>query len=1117
MNKHPFGRTWWGKAWVTAMENIDYNTNRLPRGRRYAKNGSVKTIDIHNGIVSAKVQGSRPKPYDIRINLKGFNTSQIKQIKETISSNPAIASDLTLGRLSESLLPLLNEKKIYILPKNWEDISADCSCPDWANPCKHLAAVYYIIANEIDKNPFLLFNLRGISAESLTEAAGFVAAHKDEDKKQAVDVFIQLDKINLSEIYSDLSHQAPFSESDIPDLAFTPIDIESIFLLLPDNPLFYTSGNFKSILHSAYKSIMIRSTYLDIHESNDLSFKNADYYLVHKKDIASFFVKQPNLIPHSLKAKHVSFKIPSLSDRKIDFKKEKGSEYSLKDILNLFLNIPLDIDPRRNSPSSVFLNALTSVALAFMRSASFIPEVAMHCDGEFTIRYVPIIYDEKTNKAVDYLRSIMPLNISFRQSDNSIMKKDGVHDLISMTITAFVYKFMESIEGFDYDKLYSAFFRGINYRPERFEERQTAKSVSDWLERLSIRNKEITPVIKMEIQKGDKFTVNIDVENRKEPLLPVIPLAKVFNSKGRILGYPAEIVRTDVSRQISIAADYMPKLRNILNNRGKEGIVITTDEMADFMTNASQILNILGIRSAIPKELKKLASPQTVLKAEMKGKGGALSYLSLGSMLDFSWEVAIGDKTVSKEEFVKLARSARGIVRFRDHYILLKPEEISNILDRLNKPVPNLSSAEVIHSAFTGKFEGTVFSPDEAIKGILDNIIKIEDINLPKKLKAILRPYQERGFKWLYSNTIKGFGSLIADDMGLGKTVQVITLILKLKEDKRLAQPAIVICPTTLVGNWEKECERFAPSLKVHIYHGTERNLTIKNQDIIITTYGVLRKDIEKFKEKSWALVVIDESQNIKNPETEQSRAVKLLKGTACIAMSGTPVENRLTELWSVFDFTNRGYLGQIGRFHRQYAVPIEKYRDREQIEKLRRATAPFLLRRLKTDKSVISDLPDKIIFDGYCYLSKEQTVLYQQVVDTTMKEIEKSEGIERRGLIFKLITSLKQICNHPAHYSKKGEPLRALSGKAEKTIDILDKILVGGEKAIIFTQYKEMGELLVQMIKRENRQDAFFFHGGLQRTKRDRMVSDFQNDNSHRLMIISLKAGGTGLNLTQR
>ncbi len=487
----------------------------------------------------------------------------------------------------------------------------------------------------------------------------------------------------------------------------------------------------------------------------------------------------------------------------------------------------------------------------------------------------------------------------------------------------------------------------------------------------------------------------------------------------------------------------------------------------------------------------------------------------MDEMLDFSWEIAIGDETLSGKEFIKLVKSAKGIVRFKDQYLLMNPEDVKGILEKINKPIPRLSSLDVLRSAFTGEAGGFLFNPDEALKGILNEITNIKEIDVPASLHAELRPYQERGFKWLYSNTVKGFGSCIADDMGLGKTIQVITLILKLKEEKHLTRPALVICPTTLVGNWQKECGRFAPSLDLSVYHGTERSLSLKDKDMVITTYGMVRRDIKDFIDRKWGIIVIDEAQNIKNPDTDQTKAVKSLKADGYIAMSGTPVENRLTDLFSIFDFINRGYMGEREKFRREYAVPIEKYRDRERIERLKRATAPFLLRRLKTDKTIITDLPDKIIFDEYCYLTKGQAALYQQVVDMVMKEIEVSEGIERRGLIFKLITSLKQICNHPVHFSKKGEPLKELSGKSEKIIELIEKILSMKEKAIVFTQYKEMGDIMVDMVKNELNENLPFFHGGLQRKKRDKMVEDFQTNESIKLMAVSLKAGGTGLNLT--
>lgn len=462
---------------------------------------------------------------------------------------------------------------------------------------------------------------------------------------------------------------------------------------------------------------------------------------------------------------------------------------------------------------------------------------------------------------------------------------------------------------------------------------------------------------------------------------------------------------------MTVAGEYLPPLREILDTRGAREAVIDSEEMASVITHSSEILNLLGIRLVIPRELKKLALPSLALRVGFQGPGKIRSYLSLGEMLDFSWEVVVGDKSMTPDEFRALAESARGIVKFRDQYLLMSPEEIRGILEKLNRPVPEPSTAEIIHWGLTGERNGIFFHPDKALQKALD-------------------------------------------DLGKGK-------------------------------------------------------------DLIVTTYGVLRRDLDKFKARSWGMVVIDEAQNIKNPQTDQAKAVKAVRADVRVALSGTPVENRLFELWSIFDFLNPGYLGNARRFQLNYAVPIERYRDRESVESLRRVTSPFLLRRLKTDKAIINDLPDKVIFDEYCYLTREQAALYQQVVEDAMERIEESEGMGRRGLVLKLMLSLKQVCNHPRLYTKKGASAKELSRKAAKMVDILEKITEAKEKALVFTQYREMGSLLLEIIARELGEEALFFHGQVPRAKRDRMVEQFQEHDDHRFMVISLKAGGTGLNLT--
>ncbi len=1100
--RRTFGKTWWGNAWVEAMERIDYFTNRLPRGRRYANNGNVWSIEIKDGDVFAKVKGSRPTPYNIRINLKKFNKTQTDKIKNLISSNPAIGAELSLGRLPEHLLDILNGQRIHILPQRWDDIDATCSCPDWANPCKHLAAVYYIIANEIDKNPFLLFNLHGVSTESLTGVSGLSLHQSTPEVKEP---FIP---------YKETVYKTDdaYHTSESPDLSFPAFHLERVFSLLVEKPLFYTdSGSFRDMLLNAIKGVCRVIERIEIKEDKLIPC-DIEFFLCYKGHSPVFFASPIDKLPHELKGKSVTVNVPFISVDKMVYKRTRCKELSVHDVFDYFSQLPL-IYSAQSSPSFRFLSIATSTALAFIKANSFVPEAVVYKKGEFTIRYVPLMHDEKCSEAINYLKSIMPYTMCFRYDDRFIMSKEGVINILSLIITSLFHKYSSLPLWRDRDKIYLTFLKGKVYKPYSFEEQHTANAVSTWLERLSIRKKDISPVIRIDAGVEDSFILSIDVENKKDPLMLPIPLSEVFSAEDTIFSQPAFKVRADVSSQIAIVADYMPALREILNSKGTVSATITSSDLMNFLNNTLDVLNILGIRTVIPKELKKIAHPRLSIKTKVMGE--VVSYLSLEGLLDFSWEIAIGDKSISKEEFLKLVNSSTGIVKFKDTYLMLEPEEVQKIIDRLKKPVPRLSSIEVIASAITGEYEGVLFNPDEALRRVLDNIRRVEDIALPSTLNATLRPYQERGFRWLYSNTIKGFGSCIADDMGLGKTIQVITLILKLKEENRLSVPALVICPTTLVGNWQKECERFAPSLKTWLYHGTNRKFHFDGYDILITTYGLLKRNIKRFADRQWSLVVIDEAQNIKNPEADQTKAVKSIKAISYIAMSGTPVENRLSELWSIFDFINNGYLGHLARFKRDFAIPIERYRDRERIERLRLVTSPFLLRRLKTDKAIICDLPEKIVFDEYCYLTKEQTALYKQVVDSAMREIQSSEGIERKGLIFKLITALKQICNHPVHYSKKGMPLKELSGKTEKTIDIIGKIMDMGEKVLIFTQYKEMGELLVRTIEKEFGEKPLFFHGGVQRSKRDKLVEDFQTNPRIKTMILSLKAGGTGLNLT--
>ncbi len=1091
MAKRAYGKTktWWGQRWVEALEKIDRDTNRLPRGRRYANNGSVLDIRFEGQSIQARVQGSRPAPYDVGIVLDPFSSLQSDRIAQLVKNHPAIAADLLLGKLPEDLLPLLIKQGISLFPSGWADIHSSCSCPDWANPCKHMAAVYYILANEIDKDPFLLLKLRGVEKTSLAPET----EHSRSSGEIPEPAFLA---------WQDAPTSPPtFSP---PDLSLESIDPDNLFSLLEDRPLFCPVEDFKTRLTTAVRNVSNAVRHLAI-EENVPNLKEVDFFLLDHTGKETFFVSPPGPFSPDENRRSRTKAFPALEGGSARLMRKKGLELDPETVCDLFLESPLLSDDRSVTESARALSLAASVALAFLRSGSWIPQVIPRKGGDFSIRYRPLLHGPKGREAIDTLAQAIPSFLVYREKEQAVCPGRGGADiLVSLFLNRFVHRF-SGID--DRNKLSDVFFRGIPYNATRFEENRTAQSLEHWLEPLLMRAQDLSPVLRIDARES-LFTIGLDVENRNDPLIPLRPLS-------RFLRESDDRGRRAILKQIAVAAKHFPVLRETVEQKDDAGSTpVDSATLARFLTEGRDIFDLLGIRIVLPRSLASLVRPRVSLKASVRETGA--SFLSLGDLLSFSWEIAIGDEKMTVEEFRSLLKKAGGIVRFRNSFLLLEPDEVSRILKRLESPPPALSPMETLRATLTEKADGWPFEPDRSLKELAQSLETVEEIPLPSSLQATLRPYQERGFRWLASTLEKGFGACLADDMGLGKTVQVLAVLLSLKESGKLSRPGLVVCPTSLIGNWQKEAERFAPSLGLRIHHGTERRFETTGCDLVITSYGIVRREADHFVRSPWSVVILDEAQTIKNPLTEQAKAVRTLPAERRIALSGTPVENRVTELWSLFEFLNRGYLGSLERFRETFAIPIEKYAEQGPIDALRKATAPFLMRRLKTDRSLLPDLPEKRLFDEYCYLTKEQASLYQEVVASCMRAIESSEGIERQGMLFRMITALKQIANHPSHYLKKGKPDPGRSGKSEKTIDLLDKILRSGERALLFTQYREMGEILEILIRENLRTSPFFFHGGLSRGLRDRMAARFQEESGPAVMILSLKAGGTGLNLTR-
>ncbi|ERN43188.1 superfamily II DNA/RNA helicase, SNF2 family [Rubidibacter lacunae KORDI 51-2] len=506
----------------------------------------------------------------------------------------------------------------------------------------------------------------------------------------------------------------------------------------------------------------------------------------------------------------------------------------------------------------------------------------------------------------------------------------------------------------------------------------------------------------------------------------------------------------------------------------------------------------------------------------------------LGSPLNFDWELAVGDRSLSKSDFERLLAMQSPLVEVDGEWVALQPADVraaQSMLASHNGDM-QLSLADALRygsgeSQLLGKLPIVDFEASGALQRLFDNLgdsKALDEIAPPSALRGTLRPYQARGVSWLTFLEEWGLGACLADDMGLGKSIQALAFLLHLQENDGLDRPTLLICPTSVLGNWQREARRFAPSLRTLVHHGDKRSKgqafikAARSQDLVLTSYAIAQRDAKTIQKIRWRGTILDEAQNIKNPLSKQSQAVRQVDADFRIALTGTPIENRLSELWSILDFLNPGYLGSLQFFQKRFARPIEKYGDRDSLQILRSLVQPFILRRVKTDKSIIADLPEKEEANVYCGLSVEQATLYQTLVDTAMDEIDRAKGIERRGKILALLMKLKQLCNHPAHFLKEAaieKPQR--SGKLLRLTEMLEEIVAEGDRALIFTQFSEWGKLLKPFLEKQLNTEAMFLYGATRRDRREEMVERFQNDPSGpRIFILSLKAGGTGLNLTR-
>ena len=634
-------------------------------------------------------------------------------------------------------------------------------------------------------------------------------------------------------------------------------------------------------------------------------------------------------------------------------------------------------------------------------------------------------------------------------------------------------------------------------------------------------------------------------------------------------------------QELGRASRLYPKIEDALDEGAPTGMELKTMEAYQFLRDFRPVLQEAGFEVLVPDwwgQTTNRVGARLLIDSEpapSEGGDGARpgGGVGLHSLVNYSWQIALGDTPLTLEAFQALAKKGVPLVRINGRWVEIRPEDLERGVKFLKQNAGGQATlVEALRLAHGDAADGAlpvlgldtkgwvaeIFGPDDSVE-------KMAMLEQPERFQGTLRPYQRAGVSWLSFLEHYGMGACLADDMGLGKTIQLIALLQSERQqpaegapEAERVGPTLLVAPMSVLGNWHRELTRFAPELVVHVHHGLERPQgdrflhVAQRADVVVTTYALVTRDKELLNQVEWRRVVLDEAQHIKNPPTKQTAAIRALRTKFRIALTGTPVENRLSELWSIMEFCCPGYLGTQNDFRKRFALPVERHRDKRQAERLRQLVRPFILRRLKTDPNVISDLPPLVETRQQIPLTPEQASLYEQVVNDMLKRVDQAEGIRRRGLVLSALVKLKQICNHPAHFLREGMPsnapaavdedegtegtepaekerkivvpagvvretrLSARSGKSIRMMEMLEELTAAGDRALIFTQYRQMGHLLVQMIRQELDIEALFLHGGTPQAKRDQLVQRFQSeDPASPIFVLSLKAGGVGLNLT--
>ena len=741
------------------------------------------------------------------------------------------------------------------------------------------------------------------------------------------------------------------------------------------------------------------------------------------------------------------------------------------------------------------------------------------------------------------LSESMPLNCRLNQ-ENIVNGKDILSNYLSTCSDKLIRSFIgdklflelpEDDELEDFTECSAFWLKSIFSRDAKIKEESLFfanldSKLKKWSNKFS-NSEDIESLFKLgfkmiEPEDGENWDLEFFLYYTKDKLQ--IPAEEVWKSKDEIEFF--------FLKELGRAIKIFPKLRESLAIEKPESMVLNTTEAYYFMKELSAPLKSMNFEISLPDWWESAENSLTLnlnIQSDLNYSYNIDKPLGSLELLEFNWEIAVGDRKFSLKEAQELVKDDLPIKKIDGKWVKINQEKLSQSLNFINKQAEKSSYSVIDAIRFgLGLEDEGIANVNISGTGWFEKLIScdvkvLEEIETPKTLNATLRPYQKQGLNWLSFLSHLGIGACLADDMGLGKTIQFIALLLSEKERIHAKQePTLLVVPMSVIANWQDEVIKFGPSIRVYTHHGArsssleEFQENTNKSDLVITTYSILQRDENLLSKIQWKRIALDEAQNIKNIDAKQTKAAKkiskLFPNCHKVALTGTPLENHLQELWSIFDFLNPGLLGGLTEFRKRYAIPIEKNSNKKAQKALVGLLRPFILRREKSDPKVIDELPEKIEIQSLCTLTDEQASLYQSILDDMLEQVNTTKGIHRKGLVLATITKLKQVCNHPELFLKGGKSLSNRSGKLSQLEEYLDVILAEGDKTLIFTQYAKMGFLLKDHLADLFKRDVLFLHGGLTSDARKKLITRFREKDGPSIFILSLKAGGQGLNLTE-